>query len=133
MHRERYTHIEFQFLIGILKTSKSSSPLVLRECVSIPYRYSKNFNQLRQNISCRLVSIPYRYSKNEKPVTVSIYLFAEFQFLIGILKTCRLRREQHESKNRFQFLIGILKTQTARVRWTIQSKMVSIPYRYSKN
>ena len=77
-------------------------------CVSIPYRYPKNFK--RKGIKTgdgSKVSIPYRYPKNiifDDALSLNI----AFQFLIGILKTFTYTSILINIQ--FQFLIGILKT-----------------------
>jgi len=78
--------IEFQFLIGTLKTLLKAYITLLFGSVSIPYRYSKNTSGASIAFGLQRVSIPYRYSKNCASVSSSEDKGA-FQFLIGTLKT----------------------------------------------
>ena len=98
----------FQFLLGTLKTSALSIQTAGAKLVSIPLRYAKNRIDVLSPPGHIVVSIPLRYAKNLRPelqpgpeTKVSIplryakngctgcerYRKAEFQFLLGTLKT----------------------------------------------
>ena len=79
--------VEFQFLIGTLKTADALLPEFLPDEVSIPYRHAKNY-------------LEFSYSD------IANYVF---QFLIGTLKTTTINLSSSTGKP-FQFLIGTLKT-----------------------
>ena len=78
--------------------------------ISIPYRYSYNFQPIPFITIVIFISIPYRYSYNFYTVKFFNRHFAIFQFLIGILITS-IDVNVKGQKTPFQFLIGILITQ----------------------
>ena len=100
--------MEFQFLIGTLKTFINLESCLFERLVSIPHRYSKN------------AELKTRYIKSK-----------EFQFLIGTLKTLiffyqRAALSEVSIPHRYS-----KNSKTAKKN--ILHSMVSIPHRYSKN
>ena len=94
---------EFQFLIGTLKIFRQALRGHDPDGVSIPYRYSKNIPWQFFHIVVFRVSIPYRYSKNSS-FAILLLTPTLFQFLIGTLKTCRLKEEFIPLENCFNSL-----------------------------
>ena len=122
--------------------------------VSIPHRYCKNSGVRGCWIDDCRVSIPHRYCKNDSRKIFAHEYIDEFQFLIGTVKTIRIKyynRSRYKfqfligtvktllncckaflSLSEFQFLIGTVKTMLEN-HLAIHCILVSIPHRYCKN
>ena len=128
----RYSATMFQFLIGILKTWFAHHISHLWVLFQFLIGILKTPPDPHHTDPLQCVSIPYRYSKNVPPALGIVRLPAVFQFLIGILKTQCCRYPVYVRVLSFQFLIGILKTYLSFLIYGRRDS-VSIPYRYSKN
>ncbi len=80
-------HLQFQFLIGTLKTLTTTSSLANANGVSIPHRYAENALQAESHHHSQHVSIPHRYAENDASEALKYAEKLKFQFLIGTLKT----------------------------------------------
>ena len=109
------TELEFQFLIGTLKTRGWAG--VLEVTPKFQFLIGTLKTQLQKPClqQAHLVSIPDRYAKNGLNPVPLADLDAVFQFLIGTLKT-RVSRIGFIRHSLFQFLIGTLKTRPG-CRW----------------
>ena len=81
--------MEFQSLVGTLKTRKINGTRSMNLPVSIPCRYAKNASGAVHIHGQNLVSIPCRYAKNDQGRRIRV-VRAEFQSLVGTLKTTLL-------------------------------------------
>ena len=100
----------FQFLIGTIKTRQAAKVLQYT-CM---FQFLIGTIKTRWCIDCccspASVSIPHRYDQNLVRPMPEQHVEDEFQFLIGTIKT-PYRFHPHFSKRQwFQFLIGTIKT-----------------------
>ncbi len=123
--------VEFQFLIGTVKTFPSSCIRKLFRRFQFLIGTVKTFIFLAVFRPLEQVSIPHRYCKNDSRKIFAHEYIDEFQFLIGTVKTIRIKY-YNRSRYKFQFLIGTVKTMLEN-HLAIHCILVSIPHRYCKN
>ncbi len=144
--------MQFQFLIGTIKSTSRLALSSVASSVSIPYRYDKIDGTACFPNSKRSVSIPYRYDKIRHKCKLYNKRCYKFQFLIGTIKSHNLNLDWI-LQTVFQFLIGTIKSSLYQsvissilvfqfLIGTIKSIQlvllsvlllnVSIPYRYDK-
>ena len=101
--------MEFQSLVGTLKTRKINGTRSMNLPVSIPCRYAKNASGAVHIHGQNLVSIPCRYAKNED-------YRQKVEDVNRVSIPCRYAKNErsHVRSNRrcvpFQSLVGTLKT-----------------------
>ena len=77
----------FQSPIGTNKTKDVKKVLVVKDDVSIPYRYKQNIVTYVYKDARKGVSIPYRYKQNGSVIDWFIVIITVFQSPIGTNKT----------------------------------------------